>query len=465
MHQEPHFRLDIAQVASGLQVLSFSGTEGISQLYRLELEVLVDDPELDPNSLMYRSAFLHFKGRKLGVHGQIQGVERSHFRPGPACYQLTIGPRLACLGQRYNPRVFQGMTAPQIISRVLLEHGIREDSYRFDLKTECRVRDHCAQYRESDLQLVQRLCSEERIHYHFRHSPQGHELVFGDGLRGFRPVPTAQFSDMPLHAGVSRFSVNTSGADRSLQVAAGESTLPFVAAGHLMPLKGHPVVAFNHLWLVTAVEHRGFDPRQLGARRGSDAALYLNRFKATPWENGFKPEPVKRPAVADIQRACIVGLAGEPAIYDALGRVKARFDWGYQGGGESYGECWLPVAAKRVAILRGGMQVVVGFMDEDLDQPIVMATLRQPEDTPAEVRSGVSQARTIQASMPPQFLGDERCIQLRGGPRITYQAGSQWSVRVGDSSISLDADGLKLVSPQILFAAASPPPPVDETES
>lgn len=456
MHDEPHFRLDIANLLQGLQVLSFAGTEAISQLFAFELEVLIDEPELDLHSLIYRAVFVHFAGRTRGVHGQIHGVERSHFRPGPACYRLSIGPRLACLGQRYTPRIFQDMTTPQIISRILLEHGIHDDSYRFDLKAESPVRGYCAQYRETDLQLVQRLCSEEGIHFHFQHSPQGHELIFGDGLRGFRPTPTARYSGLPMQDGVSRFAVDTSGIDRSQQVAAGESTLPFVSAGHLLPLKGHPDDAFNHLWLITAVQHRGFDPRQLGARRSNDSALYINHFQATPWEIVFKGERVARPCLPDIQRARIVGPADQAVARDSAGRVKARFDWGDQGSGALYSECWLPVAPDLVETLRGGMQVVVSCMDQDPDRPLITAHLRQSGDMPADAVPRVPQVKRIEANLPAQqFIGDEQCVQVDGGPRISYEAGSTWSVSVGDSSIQLDASGLKLVSPRILFSAVS----------
>lgn len=459
MHDEPHFRLDIANLLDGLQVLSFAGTEAISQLFAFELEVLIDDPELDLHSLMYRAVFLHFMGRTRGVHGQIHGAERSHFKPGPACYRLSVGPRLACLGQRYTPRIFQDMTTPQIIRRVLLEHGIRDDSYRFDLKVESPLRGYCAQYRETDLQLVQRLCSEEGIHYHFQHSPQGHEIIFGDGLRGFRPTPTARYSGMPMQDGVSRFSVDTASADRSQQVVAGESTLPFVAAGHLLPLKGHPDAAFNHLWLVTAVQHRGFDPRQLGARRSNDAALYINHFQATPWEIVFKPEPMARPSMPDIQRACVVGTTHEAVAHDSAGRVKVRLDWVDQGNGALYGECWLPVASHLVETLRGGMQVVVSCVDQDPDRPLITARLPQSGDTSIDAAPRAPQIKCIEANLPVlPFIGDERCIQVDDGPRIRYEHGSTWSVCVGDSSITLDADGLKLVSPRILFSALNESP-------
>ncbi|MEB0208991.1 contractile injection system protein, VgrG/Pvc8 family, partial [Pseudomonas sp. CCC3.1] len=75
-------------------------------------------------------------------------------------YRLSLGPRLACLAGRSNQRIFQGLSAPQIIARVLKEHGIRADAHRFELSGTYRERMYCAQHHESDLQFVQRLCEE-----------------------------------------------------------------------------------------------------------------------------------------------------------------------------------------------------------------------------------------------------------------------------------------------------------------
>ncbi|RMO90134.1 hypothetical protein ALQ33_01115 [Pseudomonas syringae pv. philadelphi] len=174
----PFFRLEIARLQRRFDVISFKPTEAISQPFVFEIEILGDGFDLDLASLMFKPAYLN-PGDEPGFHGQIHSATRSHYQPGPACYTLTMGPRLSCLALRYNSRLFQHMTAPRIIAQVLEEHGLK-NSYRFDLHTECRERECCVQYQESDLQLVQRLCAEENIHYYFVHSRRHHHLIFAD---------------------------------------------------------------------------------------------------------------------------------------------------------------------------------------------------------------------------------------------------------------------------------------------
>src|ERR1700710_3218701 len=110
---EPFFRLDIANLAQPVSVLSFAGTEAISSPFVFELEVVSKCPDLDVRSLMYRSAWLSFAGTKVGIHGQIHAACLSHQRSSAGHYRLSLGPRLACLGHRYNQRIFQGLTVPQ----------------------------------------------------------------------------------------------------------------------------------------------------------------------------------------------------------------------------------------------------------------------------------------------------------------------------------------------------------------
>lgn len=452
-----HFSLDITPLFRGLQVLSFTGKEAISEPFVFDLEVLIDEPHLDQQGLMYRAAFLSFQGEKTGFHGQIHSVVRSHFKPGPACYRLSIGPRLACLAQRYTPRVFQHLTAPQIISRVLSEHGIRDDSYRFDLRAEYCKRDFCAQYRESDLQFVQRLCAQEGIHYHFRHSRKGHEQVFGDGLRVFRRTSTANFQQVPMQAGVTRFrvlEVDDEQADRTRQKGEGESTLPFVSSGHLLPLKGHPDAGMNHLWLVTAVTHHGFDPGQLSNVTAVQKGMYINHFQVAPWESGFKPPLLTQGCVATIQRAHVVGALDEPVSPDAAGRINVQFDWTYSGQGAACTDCWLPVASHLNTALRGGMQVVVIFIDGDMGRPMISACVWQSTDVIADPPQASSPPEKLEMNLGAMAAVDgESWIQIEGGARISYKQGCELSFTVGDSTLSIDAAGVKLSSPQILLTA------------
>ncbi|HIE2431515.1 TPA: type VI secretion system tip protein TssI/VgrG, partial [Pseudomonas aeruginosa] len=103
-------------------------------------------------------------------------------------------------------------TVPQIVALILEEHGILADAYRFQLGTRYPEREYCVQYDESDLHFVQRLCAEEGIHFHFRHSAEAHLLVFGDDQTVFPRLgrPTAYVHDSGLVADepvIKRFSL------------------------------------------------------------------------------------------------------------------------------------------------------------------------------------------------------------------------------------------------------------------
>ncbi|HEJ1611077.1 TPA: type VI secretion system tip protein VgrG, partial [Pseudomonas aeruginosa] len=103
-------------------------------------------------------------------------------------------------------------TVPRIVALILEEHGILADAYRFQLGTRYPEREYCVQYDESDLHFVQRLCAEEGIHFHFRHSAEAHLLVFGDDQTVFPRLgrPTAYVHDSGLVADepvIKRFSL------------------------------------------------------------------------------------------------------------------------------------------------------------------------------------------------------------------------------------------------------------------
>ncbi|WP_122314152.1 type VI secretion system Vgr family protein [Pseudomonas cichorii] len=457
----PLFCLEIARLRHRFSVLWLQGHEAISQPFVFELEVINEDADVDLASLMYKPVFLSFQGGVHGFHGQIHGAMRSHYRPGPACYRLKIGPRLACLGQRYNQRIFQHMSAPQIIARVLEEHGLRKGSYRFELKKTCREREYCAQYQESDLQLVQRLCAEEGIHYHFAHSRRRHEVVFGDSLRGFGCTPAAPWRQLSRESGVTRFAVSANGQDspgsRSHQRAEGESSLPYVLSGHLLPLTGHPELEWNHMWLVTGVEHRCLE----SLPDDGPGERYSNRFNAVPWEVGFSaPEPQPGPKLPQLQRAWIIGPPGQEVSRDSVGRLKVQFEWGLQGRGARYNDCWLPVMPGLELAFRGGMEVLVSVFDDDMERPVITACLYSRAREPFSSQSaGLAQrgdvpADSVRAQLDWQMImGDKRRLRLDNGPMVSFEEGSELSLSIGSSQVRLDASGLTLTSPRITFVS------------
>lgn len=367
---EPSFRLDVAGLPDPFEVLAFTGREAISEPFVFEVDLLINDPTLDLASLLYRPVVLHYGPEGSALHGQLHELVQRDHGPTVRLCKVRVGPRLACLAQRYSQRVFKALSVPEILSQVLKEHGITGKDRRFELSGDYPPRDLCTQYRESDLQFLQRLCAQESLHYHFEQWARGHCVVFGDGRGHFRLGASASFEVDGRLPAVRQFQLLT--RQCAAPGAEGRTDLPMLRSGYLMPLSGHPVADWNHLWLLTHVEHQGSqDPR----------VPYRNQIRAIHWQAPFvPPDSALKPRMHSLQRAWVVDV-DEPRP-DPSRPVAVQFDWLYQGEGATPSYCWLPLAAElddsSVSSLSEGTEVVVSFLEGDPDQPLICGFLPSP---------------------------------------------------------------------------------------
>jgi type VI secretion system secreted protein VgrG len=377
---EPLFRLEIAGLPEPFVVVAFTGSEAISEPFVYEVELLIRDTTLDLASLLYRNAWLSLGETGVGIHGQINELVQQHHSAG--C-RMRIGPKLACLAQRFNQRVFNACSVPQIVRQVLKAHGITGRSLCFVLDGDYPSLDFCTQYRESDLHFVQRLCAQAGIHFHFEQSRDGHCLVFADHPGTFSTAdPVVYRADGPSSA-VRAFGVRTDAS--GVHVAQGRSDLRTLRCGQMLTLSPHPVEGWNQRWLVTSVEHRG------------QAGGYGNHFRAIPWGVPFVPAKVPAaPRRMSQQRGWVVAV-NEPTV-QMSGRIAVQFDWVYQGEGASLSHCWLPLAPELAAssrsALRDGTEVLVSFIEGDPDRPLISAFLDAPvQAVPEESSSSVTSSQ------------------------------------------------------------------------
>ncbi|VVM40224.1 Actin cross-linking toxin VgrG1 [Pseudomonas fluorescens] len=355
LNADPHarFSLTIDDLQHDLQVLRFDGKEFISQPYAFEIELVSDRWDLDQNDLLNKLAYLAFNEAADGIHGQIFSVSKGSFGNGLTRYNVTLVPRLAYLHHRINCRIFQQMTVPHIIAQVLDGHGIHRDFHQFQLGGVYPEREYCVQYQESDRQFIERLCQEEGLHYHFRHSREKHVLVFGDDQTVFpkldRPTrykhdtgmvaetPAINHFDVKVKAGTSRttrrdydfkkarilleaesrpdvsrtqpdledyqypgrFTQRDRGKLLSRReqerhgaahrVARGKSDQPMLRSGHFLPLSEHPIEEWNDLWLLTEIEHEGEQPQVLQQYAAYTGAGLENGFQG--YRNQFVATP------------------------------------------------------------------------------------------------------------------------------------------------------------------------------
>jgi type VI secretion system secreted protein VgrG len=318
------FRLDIEGFSHDLQVFEFSAKEALNRTYEVELELVSERPDLDLESLLHRPAFLCFSADGAGLHGQVYRIAQGDSGKRLTRYQITLVPHLAYLAHRHNQRIFQQQSVPQMIARVLRDHGMQADAWRFQLSGDYQPRTYCVQFAETDLHFIQRLCEEEGIHFHFQHRRDGHLLVFGDDQSVFlspgQPTAYAQDSGMVAEAAViDRFNVRletrTTQVSRrdyhfekpnvQLDAEAREAQVPVLEdyafpgqfthrdrgrhlsqralerhradyrqshgrsdqsqmrSGSFVDMREHPRDDYNGLWLLTSVEHLGRQPQVL----------------------------------------------------------------------------------------------------------------------------------------------------------------------------------------------------------
>ncbi|AZE83281.1 VgrG protein [Pseudomonas orientalis] len=402
------FKLMIPGVIANLQVLAFKGSECLDQPYFIQLQAVSENPDLDLEALLHQPVYLDLGEADQGLHGVVYAIGRDSAGARLTRYHLTLAPRLACLAHRRDQRVFQQRSVPQIIASVLEQHGILADAYAFELGPVIYPpRPFCVQYGETDLHFIQRLCEEEGIHYHFRHSPDGHLLVFGDDQTVFQRLPMQRYCSTidPMAAthGVKRFDIRLETRSRrtvrrdhdfehpSLRLqdasgcapgsaledyrypagftrrargslltrrslerhqsdrhrASGSSDQPVLRSGHFLELQDHPDPACNDLWLLTSVRHEGYQPQVLEEATGNTDTFagYRNRFTATPWRAVHRP-PLKHPkaSINGSQTATVTGPAGEEVHCDEYGRVKVRFHWDRLDRSDDKSSCWVRVA-------------------------------------------------------------------------------------------------------------------------
>ncbi len=329
---QAHITLSIPAVETDLQVLAFTGREILNKPYCFEIDLVSPRANLDLHALINQPAYLAFGPSGKGVHGIIYGIEQGDSGKRLTRYRIDLRPTLAYLEHCFDQRIFQHLTAPQIIAAVLDEHGLLDTiDYRMHFGPYAYPeRIYCTQYDESDLAFVQRLCEEEGISFHFEHSEDGHALVFGDdatvfprldpltyqqdsGLAARHEVvrafgvrletrstqaswrdydfeqpklrmeasysaeflPTLEAYDYP-----GRFTDRTRGrhlAKRSLErlrsdyeLAEGKSDA-YLASGHFLAMAGHPCQQWNDLWLLGEVIHEGKQPQVLEESVTSDS--------------------------------------------------------------------------------------------------------------------------------------------------------------------------------------------------
>src|SRR5262249_46795700 len=119
-----------------------------------------------------------------GAHGRSWSGICNHFEQirvepgGSSTYDLSIVPALWMLTQRKNHRMFQQISEPDIVLKILKEWNIEPD-VRID-RGAYKKRKYRVQYAESDFAFISRMLEDAGIAYYFERKGEETKLVLSD---------------------------------------------------------------------------------------------------------------------------------------------------------------------------------------------------------------------------------------------------------------------------------------------
>jgi type VI secretion system secreted protein VgrG len=157
--------------------------ESLSKPYRAELSLVSEEPGAAPSDLLGRSCRLTISraDSERRVSGLVLEVGDAEVVGEHVLAKVTLGPALAVLAQRSGSRMFQHVTVPEIVAKVLAD-GLTpyQRAARQKLDRDYPKREYCLQYGESDLAFVSRLLAEEGIFFFFDQSGEREVMVLLD---------------------------------------------------------------------------------------------------------------------------------------------------------------------------------------------------------------------------------------------------------------------------------------------
>ncbi|MCE1432811.1 type VI secretion system tip protein VgrG [Enterobacter hormaechei] len=175
-----HHLLSVKGCDAGLDVLAFEGDEALSTPFSCRTEFTSADHAISKEMMLMKAASLTLQapvdqgyGIKIQqpvrvIQGVVTGFERLGTSKDETRYAVTLEPRLALLSRSHQNAVYQDMSVPQIVEKILRErHGMRGQDFLFSLSKEYPRREQVMQYAEDDLHFITRLLGEVGIWFRF----------------------------------------------------------------------------------------------------------------------------------------------------------------------------------------------------------------------------------------------------------------------------------------------------------
>jgi type VI secretion system secreted protein VgrG len=173
-----------------LLLQGFTGREGISQLFKFNLDLLSEKNSITFKDIIGQRVTISVTlpdGSDRYFNGFVSRFAQSGSETRFTHYQMEVVPWLWFLTRYSDCRIFQNMKIPDIIQAVFEDDGYSD--FKNSLTASYDPREYCVQYRESDFNFVSRLMEQYGIFYYFEHEESKHTLVLADSPTAHQSCP------------------------------------------------------------------------------------------------------------------------------------------------------------------------------------------------------------------------------------------------------------------------------------
>ena len=416
------------------QVTEFNLTEGLSSLFSLSISAVSALPFIDFQRHLGLASSLTVKRDGVlirKVNGILAGAVQGNTDGVKTWYHFDIRPEMWVMTLNQDSRIFQHQSVPTILKTLLDEAHVKADYqfYREDLHPE---RLYTTQKRESAFDFWCRLAFEEGINFwfeeeqlfysdehmgmtagiHLTYNPQADtdisdstamtwqygeylcvdETIHKDNnfVRPSYPLShenkIEQGGQHSVFESYGRFQLDDEGRPltqvRFEQLRngskVGQATTNCFALmpGKIFTLSQHPHQPMNDRWQVISVSHHGVQP--LADNSGGEGTQLSNSVSFIPGTQEWRPPYRYKPTADGDEMATVVGPPGEEIYVNEYGAVKVHFHWDRRGSADHSASCWVRVAMGWSgngygfsAVPRIGTQVLVSYLNGDIDRPII----------------------------------------------------------------------------------------------
>ena len=192
-------RATVVRTPLGGDALTFThlaGRDEISRCFAYTVGFASRDPDIDPLKMLGGPVSVEGESKpERWFSGLVSDFRLTRIEDRLAYYEATVRPWLWFLGNTTDCRIFQNMTAIEIVEKIFSKYGVAKFEKR--LQGSYPSREYCVQYDESDLDFVQRLLEHEGVMYFFEHGDGEHKLILADAMNKLKPAPG--YDKVPYH--------------------------------------------------------------------------------------------------------------------------------------------------------------------------------------------------------------------------------------------------------------------------